>query len=218
MDLEFIPVIYTPGHFGTWVSWLINQHTRFPRYMCKPQRRNLPIQVDIGCSLGDFYYYKNLSDWDRYYNDVIHKTIAVNKNISKFSFKFLPVSNFISDENIFEIDELNKIFAYIGVKKTVITLVDTTLLTEIKERWQYLEGHSTLDVAEYNYQWQRSNITNYDKIQADCLLIDVGELLLGNEDEYKKLADFIGEPPLATFNEISKSYYNFSFAFKKLKS
>ena len=221
MDLEFIPVLYTPGHFGTWISWLINQHLRFPKYECGPQSRDLPIQADIGSFDGEFFYHKNLSDWDTYYSTFIDPISKINKNVNKFSFKFLPNQNFRNyeicdhmNESSFEVDEVNKIFSYIGVKKTVITFVDTVLLTEIIKRWAYLENDPDAALwAENNYQWQRVNIPNYDKINADYLLLDVGKMLLGSTDEYKKLTEFIDEPPLDNFKELCKSHYNFSFNF-----
>jgi hypothetical protein len=137
VDLEFIPVLYTPGHFGTWISWLINQHSRFPKYPCGPQNRNLSIQADIGSRNGEFNYYKNLLDWDAYYSSIIDPVIKLNHNVNKFSFKFLPNQNFRNDDNSLDANEINKIFSYIGVKKTVITFVDSTLVNEIKKRWEY---------------------------------------------------------------------------------
>jgi len=214
VHLEFIPVLYNPGHFGTWISWLINQHLRFPKYSCCPAQRNLPVQADIWSEQGDFNYHKNLSDWDLYYSYVIDYQTKFYKNVSKFSFKFLPNQNFIKDDKSLDVDEINKIFSYIGVKKTVITFVDTTLLSEIKKRWEYLEDYEygAID-AEMLYKWQLANIPNYDKINAEYLLLDVGKMLLGSVDEYKKLTDFIDEPPLDNFKELCKSHYDFAFYF-----
>lgn len=216
MDLEFIPVLYTPGHFGTWICWLINQHLRFPKYESSPKNRDsrdVIIAADIGSIESNFYCY-NLSDWDAYYADVIHPIAANNKNLNKFSFKFHPSHNFRKDDKSLDVDGINKIFSYIGVKKTVITFVDNTLVNEIKKRWEYLEDYEygAAD-AEMLYQWQLANIPNYNKINADYLLLDAGKMLLGSAEEYKKLTDFIDEPPLDNFKELSKLHYDFSFYF-----
>ena len=217
MDLEFIPVLYTPGHFGTWICWLINQHLRFPKYKQLPQNRDLTVQSDIELEYGNFTYHKNLADWNYYYSVIIDPVIKFDKNVSKFSFKFLPNQNFIKEDTSFDVVEVNKILSYIGVKKTVITLVDTTLVNEIKKRWEYLENYEygAID-AEMNYQWQLDNIPNYDKINADYLLLDVGKMLLGSADEYKKLTDFIDEPQLDNFKELCESQYKFSFNFNSI--
>ena len=223
-QLEFIPVLYTPGHFGTWISWLINQHSKFPKYTCMTQNRNLPVRADIWLPGADFYYHNNLTDWDTYYSTIIDPISKHNKNVSKFSFKFLPNQNFrnytandLLNEPSFNVTDVNKIFSYIGVKKTVITLVDNTLVSEIKKRWQYLENDMEDDKgAEDNYQWQLNRILDYNMITADYLLLDVGKMLIGSMDEYKKLTEFIDEPPLDSFAELSKSYYDFAFNFINL--
>lgn len=216
MDLEFIPVLYTPGHFGTWICWLINQHLRFPKYGQGPKNvdsRDIIIAADIGSLPSNFYYY-NLSDWDTYYADIISPISTIDKNVNKFSFKFHPNHNFTNDDASLDVDGINKIFSYIGVKKTVITFVDTALVSEIKKRWEYLEDydHGAAD-AEMFYRWQLDNIPNYDKINAEYLLLDAGKMLLGSIDEYKKLTDFIDEPPLDNFKELCKSHHDFAFYF-----
>ena len=100
MDLEFIPVLYTPGHFGTWISWLINQHSSFPKYKQFPQTRDLTVQADIELEYGNFTYHKNLSDWDYYYSVIIDPVSKFDKNVNKFSFKFLPNQNFIKEDKV----------------------------------------------------------------------------------------------------------------------
>lgn len=220
MNLEFIPVLYAPGHFGTWICWLINQHQSFPKFESSPQNRDLPIQADISLFKGAFRYQRKLSDWDTYYSNFVEPVVMTDDTVNKFSFKFRYNQNFYkeiensaTDTSNFDVYEVNKIFSYIGVRKTVITLVDTTLVNEIKKRWQYLENDLDDSSAEFQYRWQLDNIPNYSKINADYLLLDVGKMLLGSADEYKKLTDFIDEPPLTNFKELSKHHYNFSFNF-----
>lgn len=220
MNLEFIPVLYAPGHFGTWVSWLINQHSRFPKFECSPQNRDLPVQADIGSINSAFPYYKNLSDWDTYYLKCIDPVVRTSSNVNKFSFKFLHNQNFHKNDDDnddfatrLDLYEINRIFSYIGVKKTVIAIVDNTLKDQIKKRWQYLVNDPDDTRAEYHYQWQLANISNYNNVIGSHLVLDVGKMLLGSIDEYKKLTEFIEEPPLDNFKDLSKSHYDFSFKF-----
>ena len=87
--------LYAPGMCGTWLTWLINQHSNFPQYDLALKSYNSSLEdgkivrktLDVGCFGADWFTYKYIPKESSYYDE---NTVAEFKrmdHILDYTFK-----------------------------------------------------------------------------------------------------------------------------------
>lgn len=206
-------VLYEAGKAGTWLTWLINQHSNFPQYKAIEQERvNLKQQLDVACLGADFYWETQTYEE----NCKIKQSYAVNTEYTKRCVKVIPNHELRcpKDNRVPSVEYLDKVIPQLNPDLIVWPILSDTMVEEFALRW-YVIWHVTRgmmpgDELELDYfrtglksTFQRSAVKIYSRY-APVYQVDIGRLVKADYhwDEYLRLADAIGETPLDIRQEI----------------
>lgn len=214
-------ILYQGGNAGTWLTWLINQHSDFPKFIKQDNiRKNIKKSRDISCPGADWHLedliiysgeeqiFRNEISWEEYEKHANRH--AVNLNYSKIAFKIIP--NHDARLGNIELDKklLKRIFHQTSCK-IILCSVSDVFNAEISNRWNILRKEKetigqiknslTLDRRTINFKTD-----DYKDYATDIYSTDIGSLILGDKTEYENLCNFINQPPLENFKELADDY------------
>lgn len=215
-------VLYEAGKAGTWLTWLINQHTNFPQYEAIEQERdNLKQQLDIACLGADFYWQEhNYSESTR-----LSQRFVINPEYTKRCVKVIPNHELRCLQNPWEpsVEYLDKVIPQLNPDLIVWPILRETMIEEFALRW-YVIWHVSRGMIpgeEHELDYFRTGLTStfqnsavkiYSRY-APVYQVDIGRLIKADyhQDEYLRLANAIGETPLADFGKITLDYRMWAF-------
>ena len=213
-SMKYFVTLYEAGSSGTWLCWLINQHSNFPKYKKQNQKRNLAKQVDINVVGADWWYDKQDFEVNRYEK---REQYSNNLKSTKDCFKVLP-NHELRLNNYEPNTELLKYFILRNnVKNIIMPYIDGELYDAFRKRWSVLQKEKGVD--KY---WEDIDMKSYMRMHMErdtyklrpdvnTCYIDIGKLVMGNLKEYSKLLSFIEEEPLEDFKTITNDYREFAF-------
>ena len=216
-------VLYEAGKAGTWLTWLINQHANFPQYkLIEQERDNLKQQLDVACLGADFL-------WQEHdYSESVKRSqrFIINKEHTKRCVKVIPNHELrcLKDTSKPSIEYLDKVIPQLNPDLIVWPILSDTMIEEFTLRW-YVIWHVSrgmmpgeLHGLEFFREgilskYQRQAVKIYSRY-APVYQVDIGRLIKADyhQDEYLRLADAIGEKPLADISQIALDYRMWAFA------
>lgn len=216
-------VLYQAGKAGTWLTWLINQHANFPQYETIEQERdNLKQQLDIACLGADFYWQEHS------YTESLRlsQRFVVNQEYTKRCVKVIPNHELrsIEDPSKPDVEYLDKVIPQLNPDLIVWPILSDTMIREFTLRW-YVIWHVSRGMMpgeQHELEYFREGLLNVFQHRAVKIYsryapvyqVDVGKLIKADyhEDEYIRLANAIGEEPLADISRIALDYRMWAFA------
>lgn len=228
--MEYYLCLYRAGQCGSWLSFFVNQHDSFPKYDINIKKGN----IDVGCYGSDWY---NLEETLTQRNTKLgrstfgdwKKTLALRSSATKEFVKVLPYHELHYHENKIDQAEFNYVCRLMQPKKIIVSIIRDTLFDAYIDRWmRYIDynidepfmQHKKLSLetmTDRNFwvkRWKKweaylDNVKPFGVPGGDFVVyLDIGKLLEGDEEEYKKLLIAIQEDPLPNKKELITEYRN----------
>ena len=203
---------YDAGLSGTWLAWFINQHGNFPQYYCDEHEVD-GVVTDLCCDGATWCFREDIEDgcedtpytYDGYVRRISNRHSQNNQAI-KNCIKLLPdhdLSQLDVDSELF--DEVMKPIDHIIMP---VLDIDSEMVDSYTKRQSFMWG---LDSKMYNGSIREiyDNMNNgvYEqKFNKPIHYVHIDQLLNGNDDEYGKLLNVIGEDPLENWKELVVDY------------
>lgn len=216
-------VLYDGGNSGTWLTWVINQHKDFPKFVMNDNiRKNIARSRDVNC-LGADWHLEEITVNDGPGKSIKHLPLSwedylkytkehiVNKNHKHIAFKIVPNhSARINHYKEVDVELLNNISQQVE-HKIVFCFVGEIFNSEISRRWNILrkEKESVEEIKNSLTTDRRTpyNVErDYAPFTSGICIIDIGKIITGDMTEYEKLCDFIEQPKLNNFKQLADDY------------
>jgi len=202
-------ISYATGSGGTWISWLINQHTNFPKIRLEEDDKFYDkISSD---DIGTFHFgiaarrplYDNLTSTD-FFNLFLQKNPEAVDNFTKYSYKPSPhapaslVEYFNNTDN--HIFDHNSSIIIIGIfSNTDVFISRNSYINSLFEL--YPRDKSGADYIKHNNEYCHMLHEVCNKQGLKSKIFDAGKLLFGDIHEYHRLCRYINEPPLCNYTD-----------------
>jgi len=228
--MEYYLCLYRAGQCGSWLSFFVNQHDSFPKYDINIKKGG----IDVGCYGSDWY---NLEETLTQRNTKLgrstfgdwKKILALRSSATKEFVKVLPYHELHYHESKIDQAEFNYVCRLMQPKKIILPVIRDTLFDACIDRWmRYIDynidepfmQHKKLSLekmTDRNFWVQRwkkweaylDNVKPFGVPGGDFVVyLDIGKLLEGDEEEYRKLLIAIQEDPLPNKKELITEYRN----------
>lgn len=217
MQVKEYIVSYPTGAGGTWISWLINQHNNFPKIQLEDDDQF--YDKTAGDAIGAFHFaiaarrklFSNQTAAEFLYQ-FLEQNPQCDRNFTKYSYKPSPHAPSSVLEYVKQTP--NHIFH----NNTSVIIVGTWSCQELfKSRNDYINGLHNIYGAFANSrdQYITGHNEDCDALHTICndhgiksMTFDAGRLLFGDLEEYHKLCQYIGEPPLEQYQSFVDTAVN----------
>lgn len=216
-------VFYEAGMCGTWLAWFVNMHKNFPAAELNPEYYwNDGVLSDYSSTGSNWTTHLDHENEPTYNSDVHlnledqlqahrdHGTRVSRPDAPKWCVKLLPdhAMCMCPREKLYEV--LDQIDA------AIVPYAENDFVKPLARRYEYLRP-DWFQAPEYSHELRIHDIRREAFLErlndqgkvykivsnhVPYLPIDIGKLYCYNDEEYKKLVDFIDEEPLDNWKEL----------------
>ena len=212
-DYAYYMVCYLGGQCGSWLTWLINQHTSFPKYLVHVK----PGDRDVGCYDADVW-----NNGTEYYTATTPERMLESfrrdngiPSVTKSCIKVGPNHNLGMryEKNKYRcaaIDQelYHEIADRFNIKKVIVPVVYKTHYESLLIRASLI-FNDPVEIRRKNWKGWPVYIKYKQPYDDRAVYIDIGKLIDGDMGEYQKILDAIEEEPLSNINELITEYKSF---------
>lgn len=202
---------YNAGLSGTWLTWFVNQHSSFPQYEYEELDTDGTI-TDLCCDGATWCFMKDPEDgapddalsFDEYLVEY-DQPCSTNKVASKRCIKVLPDHDL---SEAFTEHMHQQVLSYAHKIIMPVLSPNSKMLDSYAHRLMFMwnEDYNTY-VENIAYLYELSKGDHYsNKYNKPIHFVHIDNLINGDDEEYKKLCEFIGDTPLDSWKDIVTDY------------
>ena len=187
-EKEIYLVPFSHGSHGTWLMWFINQHSNFPDNVSLLEKFN---DISNPQRITDYGIKSNKANWFYDKNEITDVLSELSGSYTKVALKLHPHHCLYGETE----EVIEDVLLRSNPKNIIIPIVNEICEDKIEKRFNIIRSD------KFNIKKQSHQCADLFK-DINHSVIDIGKIILKDQNEYNLLLDAIDENPIDNWKEL----------------